>query len=142
MDALLASSMTEAFLGSKFTWIASHFPKVCTHSWRDAAPARAAAAGRKFPVVLFSHGNISTRVQNTALLEELASHGFVCAACDHPHDAAIVNYPNGAPLVTACRRSVLRIFAALSATLCLVVSAPASLCPPCDTLWLVCAALF
>jgi len=68
----------------------SHFSRVPTSS-REDAPA---AAGR-FPVLVFSHGNVSTRVQNTSLMEDLASHGFVCAAMDHPHDAAVVAYPDG-----------------------------------------------
>jgi hypothetical protein len=46
-------------------------------------------------VLVFSHGNVSTRVQNTGLLEELASHGYVCCAADHPYDAACVAYPDG-----------------------------------------------
>lgn len=90
MDKLLALSLCETFIGPRLNWMASHFPKIASHA-TVGVPAR---RGR-FPVVLFSHGNVSTRVQNTALLEELASHGFVCVACDHPHDAAIVNFPDG-----------------------------------------------
>lgn len=49
----------------------------------------------RFPVVLFSHGLASTRIQNTAMMEDLASHGFICAACDHTWDAAVVRFPDG-----------------------------------------------
>ena len=38
---------------------------------------------------------MSTRVQNTSLLEDLASHGYICVSPDHPHDAAVVAYPDG-----------------------------------------------
>ena len=31
----------------------------------------------------------------TALLQELASWGHICVAADHPHDAALVLYPDG-----------------------------------------------
>lgn len=67
MDPVLARSMSASFLGPQLSFVASHFARVPTASRRDAP----AAAGR-FPVLVFSHGNVSTRVQNTSLLEELA----------------------------------------------------------------------
>jgi len=36
-----------------------------------------------FPVVIFSHGNQSFAEQSTYLMEHLAGHGFVTAACEH-----------------------------------------------------------
>lgn len=47
---------------------------------RGAAPS---AAG-PFPLILFSHGFASFRLQSTELLRHLASWGFVVAAPDHP----------------------------------------------------------
>ncbi|XXH05328.1 hypothetical protein Hte_011753 [Hypoxylon texense] len=47
------------------------------------------------PVVIFSHGFGFTRSLYTALLQDLASWGWVVAAVDHPYDAAIVEYPDG-----------------------------------------------
>jgi len=52
---------------------------VRTSSWIEAPPL----AGR-FPVVVFSHGMNSARYFYTSLLQDLASHGFVVAAIDHP----------------------------------------------------------
>ena len=53
-----------------------------------AVPEAAVAAGR-FPVVLFSPGNLGVRRQNTAWATELASHGHVVVALDHPFDSAV-----------------------------------------------------
>ncbi|KAI2627908.1 hypothetical protein GGS26DRAFT_123005 [Hypomontagnella submonticulosa] len=47
------------------------------------------------PVMLFSHGFGFTRGLYTALLQDLASCGWVVAAVDHPYDAGMVEYPDG-----------------------------------------------
>lgn len=58
----------------------THFSLVETHSVSDGEPSRYKAP---FPVVLYSpSGQIS---QNTALFEELASHGYVVFAVSHPY---------------------------------------------------------
>lgn len=53
------------------------------------------AAGSGHPVVLFSHGNASLSALSSALLQDLASHGYVVAAMNHPYNAAIVEFPDG-----------------------------------------------
>jgi dienelactone hydrolase len=55
------------------------FGKVRTSALLDASPP----PGR-FPLVVFSHGMNSARYFYTTLLQDLASHGFVVAAVDHP----------------------------------------------------------
>ena len=40
-----------------------------------------------FPLVLFSHGALGTRSSNVSLYNELASHGYVVGALDHPYQA-------------------------------------------------------
>jgi dienelactone hydrolase len=55
------------------------FGKVRTSALVDAIPV----AGH-FPLVIFSHGMNSARYFYTTLLQDLASHGFVVAAVDHP----------------------------------------------------------
>ncbi len=55
------------------------FGKVRTSALVDAVPI----AGH-FPLVIFSHGMNSARYFYTTLLQDLASHGFVVAAVDHP----------------------------------------------------------
>jgi predicted dienelactone hydrolase len=47
---------------------------------RDAAPA----PDGPFPIVLFSHGASSFRLQSSALAQHLASWGMVTASTDHP----------------------------------------------------------
>ncbi|WP_207400710.1 alpha/beta hydrolase family protein [Actinomadura roseirufa] len=53
------------------------------------------AAGRRHPVVLFSPGYNSIRALNTALVEDLASRGYVVVTIDHTHEAPIVEFPHG-----------------------------------------------
>ncbi|MFJ6793745.1 alpha/beta hydrolase family protein [Streptomyces sp. NPDC091268] len=67
-------------------------PRAHTHAVFDAP----ATGGReRFPVVLFSPGSGGVRTQNTAWAEELASHGYVVAALDHPYDSAVVSLADG-----------------------------------------------
>lgn len=47
---------------------------------RDAPPA----ADGPYPIVLFSHGSTSFRLQSSVLAQHLASWGIVTAATDHP----------------------------------------------------------
>lgn len=51
--------------------------------------------GGKFPVVLFSPGLGATRLAYSAGARALASHGRVVITVDHPHDAAVVEFPDG-----------------------------------------------
>ncbi|MEU1286761.1 hypothetical protein [Kitasatospora sp. NPDC005856] len=62
---------------------------------RSVFDAPVAAGGGRFPVVLFSPGSGGVRTQNTAWAEELASHGYVVAALDHPYDSAAVVLADG-----------------------------------------------
>jgi dienelactone hydrolase len=49
----------------------------------------------RFPVVLLTPGMGAGRTLNTAWAEELASHGYVVAALDHPYDSAAVVFADG-----------------------------------------------
>lgn len=57
------------------------------------APARPQRGGR--PVVLYSHGLGGHRGEATALVEDLASRGYIVVAIDHIHDAVAVELPDG-----------------------------------------------
>ncbi|MFE9847205.1 dienelactone hydrolase family protein [Streptomyces sp. NPDC005576] len=72
-------------------------PRAHTHSVFNAAVA---GRSRRFPVVLFSPGSGGVRTQNTAWAEELASHGYVVAALDHPYDSAAVVLTDGRTIHT------------------------------------------
>ncbi|WP_425528114.1 alpha/beta hydrolase family protein [Yinghuangia seranimata] len=63
-----------------------------THA-RDTAPY-AHDAGRA-PVVVYSPGYEEPRAFGTTQAEELASHGYIVAAVDHPGDAVVVEFPDG-----------------------------------------------
>jgi predicted dienelactone hydrolase len=56
----------------------------------SVADARPAGGEKEFPVVLFSPGLGGVRTQNTAWAQDLASHGYVVVAIDHPYDSAAV----------------------------------------------------
>ncbi len=63
-----------------------------------AAPLAPAAEPGGWPLVTFAHGLGGFRSQNTFLVEELASHGVVVAALDHPGDALGTTLPGGVTL--------------------------------------------
>ncbi|WP_244223509.1 alpha/beta hydrolase family protein [Amycolatopsis circi] len=73
-------------------------PRARTHAIPDAPVA---AEGGRFPIVLFSPGSSGVRTQNTAWAEEIASHGYVVAALDHPYDSAAVVLADGRTITSA-----------------------------------------
>ena len=62
--------------------------------YRDAP-----VANGRFPVILFSHGLGGLRTQNTIMMQELASHGFVVGAVGHTYANAITVFPDGRAIV-------------------------------------------
>ncbi len=66
--------------------------KVQTHARLDAQPA---AANGKLPVLLFSHGYTSIPSSYTALLEDLASHGYAVLSVVHPYEASAATLADG-----------------------------------------------
>ena len=78
-----------------------HLPTVSFASLVQApshtyAGAPVAERGTRFPVLLFSHGYIPGFLsQNTAQMEELASHGYVVASIGHTHETLVTVFPDG-----------------------------------------------
>ena len=72
------------------TRISSYQCVLKTSSRLDAPLAK---TGRPFPILLFNPAWNGRRTQNTFLVEELASHGFVVAAIDHTHNSEPVAFP-------------------------------------------------
>jgi len=72
---------------SETTFSSFYTPLLHTHSRIDAPIASAPAP---FPVLLFGPRWAGDRTQNAALAEDLASHGYVVAAIDHPYNATRV----------------------------------------------------
>ncbi len=62
-----------------------HFRRIETPAQLDAPVS---AAQPSFPVLLFSHGLGGFRAQNTFQVLDLASHGYIVVAVDHPGYAA------------------------------------------------------
>jgi len=73
-----------------------HLALVRSHSAWGAPLAPPPEGG--WPVATFAHGLGGFRSQNTFLTEELASHGFVVLALDHPGDALATTLPDGTTL--------------------------------------------
>ena len=66
------------------TFLLNHVSLVQSHSFKDVPVARTDSA---YPVLIFSHGYLIGHVrQNTALMEHLASHGYVIFSIAHPHE--------------------------------------------------------
>ncbi len=63
-----------------------------THAVVDAAPLPAPA---QFPVILFSPGAGTIPALYTSFCEDLASHGYIVAALDHPYDDEAVLVSDG-----------------------------------------------
>jgi predicted dienelactone hydrolase len=70
-----------------------HHLRYSTVGASAGAPLRADPA--PFPVLMFSHGLVGLRQQNSSLLQELASWGYVVVAIDHTDAAAITVFPDG-----------------------------------------------
>ena len=65
---------------------------VRTHAILDAAPA---ARPARLPLLLFSHGYTSVPAASTALLEDLASHGYVVLSVIHPYESSASTIADG-----------------------------------------------
>lgn len=65
---------------------------VQTHAEMDAAVA---AAPKKLPVLVFSHGYTGIPSAYTALLEDLASHGYAVLSVVHPYEASAATLADG-----------------------------------------------
>lgn len=70
----------------------SHLRHIRTHA-HENAPLAEARGGR--PVVIYSHGYWGWAGQNTALMEELASRGYIVFSLAHPHDAGDMQFADG-----------------------------------------------
>jgi predicted dienelactone hydrolase len=52
-------------------------------------------ADEPFPVLVFSHGMVGLRLQNSSTFQDLASWGYVIVAIDHTDAAAVTVFPDG-----------------------------------------------
>ena len=67
------------------------------HSTIDARPLR---RRRGFPILIYSHGFTLWPAQNTALLERLASQGYIVVSIAHPGDSIDIRLKDGTVVPT------------------------------------------
>jgi dienelactone hydrolase len=65
---------------------------VRAHGELDAPPA---ASPRRFPLLIFSHGYTGLPSSYTALIEDLASHGYVVLSIVHPYESTAATLSDG-----------------------------------------------
>jgi dienelactone hydrolase len=87
-DAWKASSIAASSQGLGFLpFLWSHLGLIRTHAYQDAPIS---AEEISYPVVVFSHGYGQIASFNTALMEEIASHGYVVFNLSHPYETPFV----------------------------------------------------
>lgn len=72
-------------------FLLGHLGLVTTHS---KAELQISGQQHSYPVVLFSHGAGTSMVVHTSQYEDLASHGYIVAAIDHPYVSAGTVFPD------------------------------------------------
>jgi predicted dienelactone hydrolase len=70
----------------------AYLSRIDTHSILEARVKRAPGA---WPVVLYNHGYWCYPEQNTAMMEQLASHGYVVVSIGHPGDSIEARFADG-----------------------------------------------
>ncbi|MBL4761662.1 MAG: hypothetical protein JKY93_03070 [Gammaproteobacteria bacterium] len=71
----------------------SHLGNIETNSHENAAMT---SSSGDFPLILFSHGAVvGYAEQNTPLMEELASHGYIVFSIDHSYMGLYSEFPDG-----------------------------------------------
>jgi predicted dienelactone hydrolase len=91
-DAQPAPYLPEAMSEALARILNVNAPLVSSHAYADAPVS---AAQPMYPVLVFSHGNQSNSAISTAMLEEIASHGYIIFGIDHTYNALLTTLPNG-----------------------------------------------
>ena len=78
--------------------VVSHIPLTPTHSYVNASLSQAET---EFPVLIFSHGYGGLIMQDTVLMEELASNGYIVFSISHSYEAAVTSFPDGSVIYEA-----------------------------------------
>ena len=90
LDGYEAASLGQNF--GKGRHFFAYLSRIDTHSTLDAPVKRGPGA---WPLVLFNHGFWCYPEQNTALMEQLASHGYVAVSIGHPGDSIEARFADG-----------------------------------------------
>ena len=92
LSARFAAASAAEFIPKKAPRLSPDFRfPIETHAVRDALPAQ---DGTEFPVLVFSPGYGATYLFYQSLLEDLASHGYLIAAINHPYLSGITVFPD------------------------------------------------
>ncbi len=91
-----------AKLGDAFNGLAS----VKTHATLDAAAGSVTPA--RFPVILFQHGYTGLPSSHTALIEDLASHGWAVLNLIHPYEATGAKLADGTVVTFTDEKNAMR----------------------------------
>src|SRR5690348_7482587 len=84
MPAAIAATIERAY----------HLPAGIVSRIRTHARTAATVAAGAHPVLLYSPGSSEMRSDATALVENLASEGFVVVTIDHTHESQLVEFPD------------------------------------------------
>lgn len=97
----LASYARGAEIGIKEMIAAVTEKPISTFSYIDTLKSNAylqapvAEAKKSYPVLIFSSGGGGPAVTNTALIEDLASHGYIVVGMNYPYSTDPVAFPDG-----------------------------------------------
>ena len=78
--------------------VVSHIPLTPTHSYVNAPLSQTET---EYPVLIFSHGYGGIIMQDTVLMEELASNGYIVFSISHSYEAAVTSFPDGSVIYEA-----------------------------------------
>ena len=104
----MRDSMEEALSFARLAKLGDAFSRlvaVTTHATIDAEPARTPA---RFPVILFQHGYTGLPSSHTALIEDLASHGWVVLNLIHPYEATAARLADGTIVTFTDEKNAMR----------------------------------
>jgi dienelactone hydrolase len=90
--------------------IVSHFPLVKTHSYVNAPLSQSES---DYPVLIFSHGYGGVIMQDTVLMEELASNGYIVFSISHSYEAMVTSFPDGSVIYEATEEMYADIYNSL-----------------------------
>ncbi len=82
----------EANFATKYLQFPSLYKDLKSNSSRDEFVS---SKENKYPVLIFSHGWGERSSQNTILMEELASHGYIVFSISHHYECMFSSYPDG-----------------------------------------------
>jgi dienelactone hydrolase len=115
--AIVASPQTSGKLGLSWLreaaagFLFDYFRLIKTHAYPNTAVSKKQTL---YPVLVFSHGYGAVAIQNTALMEELASHGYAVFSIGHTYESLVEIFPDGRQVSFAPKDDVHASIAKLS----------------------------